>query len=188
MVRVAPLAVCIALWTMNTSVSEGQTRRNPTPVTDARICEVAVNPDTFNHKRIRLSGVVTQEFEHFGIADPSCTDAQDAAQIWLTFGGRVSAGVMYCCPGEGDRRRRPRDVIVEGLTIPLVEDPTLARFMRLLRSNDTFAGRATLVGTFFAGQGSERVPTLRGYGHLGCCALFVIERVEQVAPLSASPK
>lgn len=185
MLRAALLAVCVVLWTRQTSVSEGQTRRNPTPVADARICEVAVRPDTFNHKRIRLSGVVTQEFENFTIADPICSDAQNAAGIWLTFGGRVSPGVVYCCPGEGGRRRRPHDLIVDHLTIPLVEDAALASFVRLLRNNDQFAGRATLVGTFFAGQGSEKDPTGRGYGHLGCCALFVIEQVEQITPLSA---
>ncbi len=178
------LALGVFVWVLNASSAGAQPGRNR-EITDARICDVARKPDAFNHKRIRLTGIVTQEFEHFAIADAACVDAQDAAGIWLTFGGRVSPGVLYCCPGEGGRRRRPHDLIVDHLTISLVEDAALARFVRLLRNNDQFAGRATLVGTFFAGRGSENAPTWRGYGHFGCCALFVIEQVEQIAPLSA---
>jgi len=185
MLRAALLAVCVVSWTISASVAEAQTLRNPTAVTAARICDVAVNPDPFNHKRIRLSGIVTQEFESFTIADPACSDAPDAVGIWLTLGGRVSPGVTYCCPGEGDRKRRRRDLIVDGLPIPLVEDATLTRFVRLLRNNQAFVGRATLVGTFFAGLASGGAPNWRGYGHMGCCALFVIEQVEKIAPLSA---
>jgi hypothetical protein len=85
---------------LNVSSAGAQTGRNREAITDARTCDVARKPDAFNHKRIRLTGIVTQEFEHFAIADPFCADAQDAAQIWLTFGGRISAGVMYCCPGK----------------------------------------------------------------------------------------
>ena len=183
MVRVAIVAIGVLVWNLSPSVTRGQYARTHTPIVAAPICEVAVKPDAFNHKRLRLAGIVTQEFESFTIADPSCPDAQNAAGIWLTFGGRVSAGVAYCCPGEGDRRRRPRDLIVDGLTIPLVEDATLLRFVRLLRNNKEFAGRATLVGTFFVGQGAA--PNWRGYGHMGCCALLVIEQVEHIAPLSA---
>jgi hypothetical protein len=185
MVRTAVLTIAVAVWAMTASASGVQTPRKPTSITDAHICEVAAKPDPFDRKRIRLSGIVTQEFEHFTIADPACAEDQSLAGIWLTFGGRVSPGVTYCCPGEGDRRRRRRDLIVDHVTIPLIEDATLTLFVRLLRNNDAFAGRATLVGTFFAGQSSEQAPASRGYGHFGCCALFVIEQVEQVAPLSA---
>ena len=185
MIRVAIVAIGVLVWNLSPSVTRGQNARTRTSIADAPLCEVAVKPDAFNHKRLRLAGIVTQEFENFTIADPSCSDTQNAAGIWLTFGGRVSPGVIYCCPGEGDRRRRPRDLIVDGLTIPLVEDATLLRFVRLLRNNDEFAGRTTLVGTFFAGQESEAAPNWRGYGHMGCCALLVIEQVEQIAPLSA---
>lgn len=181
----AALTIAVAVWAVNPAA---QSLRRPVPVTDAQICEVAVKPDAFNRKRIRLSGVVSQEFESFTITDPSCSAAQNAAGIWLTFGGRVSPGVTYCCPGEGDRRRRSHDVIVDGVTIPLVEDAILTRFVRLLRNNKEFSGRATLVGTFFAGQGSADAPNWRGYGHMGCCALFVVEQVEQIAPLSAGSK
>jgi hypothetical protein len=188
MLRAELLAVCAVLWAMNASVIDAQTSGKPTSAIDARLCDVASEPDSFNLKRIRFSGIVTQQFESFTIADPGCSDARSAAQIWLTFGGRVSPGAAYCCPGEGDRRRRPRDLNVDGVTIGLVEDATLTRFVQLLRNNKEFAGRATLVGTFFAGQGSESAPNWRGYGHLGCCALFVIEQVEQIAPLSAGPR
>ena len=187
MLRVAIIAIGVLVGNLSPSVTRGQNARTRASIVDARICEVAVKHETFNHKRVRLAGLVTQEFESFILADPTCSDTQTAAGIWLTFGGRVSPGVVYCCPGEGDRRRRPRDLIVDGLTIPLVEDATLQRFVRLLLKNDSFAGRATLIGTFFAGQGSEAAPYWRGYGHMGCCALLVIEQVEQIRPLSASP-
>lgn len=158
-------------------------RADPVAVVDARVCEVSANPDAWNHKRIRLSGVVTRQFENFTLADPHCPDAPGSVGIWLTLGGRRSPQVVYCCPGEGAASRRD-EVKVEGLTIRLLEDATLARFVRLLTHNDDFSARATLVGTFFAGRRVERDLNWRGYGHFGCCTLFVIERVETVAPLS----
>lgn len=158
----------------------------PSPVIDAAVCNVSANPDAWNHKRIRLSGVVTKEFENFTIGDPACPAAADAVGIWLTLGGRRSSSVVYCCPGEGDGHRS-QAMTVDGMTVPLVEDAMLSQFVRLLRGNAEFSGRATLVGTFFAGRRAERDLNWRGYGHFGCCTLFVIERVEQLGPLSARP-
>jgi len=158
----------------------------PFPVIDARVCSVSADPDAWNHKRIRLSGIVTKEFESFTITDPGCPQTEDAVGIWLTLGGRTSPGVIYCCPGEG-QRDRAQAVTVNGITVPLIKDAMLAQFVRLLRGNETFSGRATLVGRFFAGQRADRDLNWRGYGHFGCCTLFVIERVEALAPLSAVP-
>ena len=95
------------------------------------------------------------------------------------FGGRVSSGTIYCCPGEGDGVRRKSTLMVEDIPMPLVEDATFQQFHRAIQGREEKALRATLVGTFFAGEKSDRTSGWRGYGHVGCCSLFVIELVER---------
>jgi hypothetical protein len=73
--------------------------------------------------------------------------------------------------------------MVDGITVSLVNDGRLQRFVALLKQNPHTAG-VILVGVFFAGgqKGGNGQPTLPGYGHLGCCSLLVIRQVEWVQP------
>jgi hypothetical protein len=68
---------------------------------------------------------------------------------------------------------------------PSVKDDQLRLFRGLLgeRSRTHQMTGATMTGTFYSGKPLKingRATTLRGYGHMGCCSLFVISSVESV--------
>lgn len=70
------------------------------------------------------------------------------------------------------------------MQIPLVNDPTFQQFLELLKGEPDTTVRSTLVGRFFYGT-KETLDTgtfWRGFGHLGCCTLLVIQRVESFEP------
>ena len=68
---------------------------------------------------------------------------------------------------------------------PLVKDEQLELFKKTLlergRLHQMTAG--TMIGTFYAGKPIKingRISWRGGYGHMGCCSLFVISRIETV--------
>ena len=160
--------------TASITAFEGAPLSQQPPATPRKstVCEMSKTPDGWNHVRVRLTAVATQDFEDFSLTDPACGDAES---IWLTYGGSVSSGTIYCCPGEGGESRRPKPLVIEGVALPLVEDSIFHRFQALRGKHARTAARVTLVGTFFAG---EKSALGRGFGHMGCCSLLAIERVE----------
>jgi hypothetical protein len=69
-----------------------------------------------------------------------------------------------------------------------VDDLTFNGFSDLLRKEEDTTVRLTAVGRFFSGE-KQRVNGKTwwgGAGHLGCCSLFVIERVESFEPHTRS--
>lgn len=153
------------------------------PPRSVTLCQLAKDPAAYNHALVRISGTASQGFEDFTLHDPNCQPPiSDNFSVWLAYGGKLKSGTVYCCPGEGEKRQRTQPAEIEGIGVPLVNDAPLHRFMSALRRKPHTA-RATLIGVFFAGQrqqpGAE--PTLPGYGHLGCCSLLVIEKVESVS-------
>ena len=154
------------------STDTALSQQPPATPRKATVCEMSKKPDGWNHVRVRLTAVATQDFEDFSLTDPACGDT---ALIWLTYGGSVSSGTIYCCPGEGGESRRPKPLVIDGVALPLVEDSVFDRFRALLGKQARTAARVTVVGTFFAG---EKGDLGRGFGHMGCCSLLVIERVE----------
>jgi hypothetical protein len=68
---------------------------------------------------------------------------------------------------------------------PFVNDEQAQTFEAVLRERQQVGGmtRATMVGTFYAGEPfktKDNQTIWRGHGHLGCCSLFVLSRVEDV--------
>lgn|GEM_PF-6861648 len=68
---------------------------------------------------------------------------------------------------------------------PLVNDIVMQQFRSLLlyRSRNREMTAATMVGTYYAGSPiriNNRLVRLGGYGHMGCCSLFVISQVESI--------
>jgi len=156
-----------------------QLREEPSEIT---FCELSKKPATYNHKLVRLTAFVSFAFEDFSLSDPSCNRSKEDVSIWLTYGGRSESGAVYCCPGEGSKEKRRQDVSVEGITIPLIPDKNFTDLRNLLTSEHNTTVRASLVGRFFSGnvdQGQRKMP---GYGHMGCCSLFVIQQVKSVDP------
>ena len=145
-------------------------------------CELSKNPAEFNRTFVRLTGFVTHGLEDFEIHDPACRT--QGFSIWLMYGGTAESNTVYCCPGEASRESRGAPVTVEGITLPLEQDQPFQQFRALLRREPDTTASTTLVGTFFSGKrelsGADAI--WRGYGHMGCCSLLVIQRVTSFEP------
>jgi hypothetical protein len=177
MTRKCILVVAVLLAAQGASFAQSTP---PAPPRDASVCELTMDPPAWHARRVRLTSTATHEFENFSLADSTCDGRKRAARVWLTYGGRVSSRAVYCCPGEGDNSERPTPLVVDGLTLPITQDKTFDEFRKMLSSRPRTKARVTLVGTFFAGTKTEMSATgWGGYGHMGCCGLLVIERVER---------
>ena len=147
-------------------------------------CDLAANPAAFDHELIRITAFVSHGFENFTLSDPSCSEQREHFQVWLTYGGKTQSSTVYCCPGEDGREPRSRPLTVEDIQVPLQTDQTFEQFTNLLKAETDTTARATLVGRFFAGgkETGKDSTYWRGYGHMGCCSLFVIQSVEAFDP------
>jgi hypothetical protein len=146
------------------------------------VCQLQKNPPAFDHKLVEVEAFVSQGFEDFTLFDPQC---YVYPEIWLEYGGKVNSGTIYFGAGTSDRQR-PKDLIVQGIPIPLVDDEVFRKFDERIhlqgpRGHGPIT-RATLVGTFFAGR-KEIYPSGKsvwsGFGHFGCCTLLAIEQVKE---------
>jgi hypothetical protein len=140
-------------------------------------CQLSRDPAAHNHELVRLTAFVTHGFEDFHLTDPSC--ATQGFSVWVMYGGKVQSDTAYCCPGES-AKARPESMTVEGVQIPLVDNPTFRKFTDLLKKEPDTTVRVTALGRFFSGEKRtiNGVTSWGGAGHFGCCSLFVIQRVE----------
>ena len=82
------------------------------------LCDVAHDPAAYNHKLLEVTGLVEHGFEIFNLFDPTCSSSQS---VWLEYGGKSKSGTTYCC-GVTPDRHRSKELVVEGIPIPLVKD------------------------------------------------------------------
>jgi hypothetical protein len=146
-------------------------------------CDLAKHPKSFDAKIIRVRGILSVHFEDFSLTAPDCDTPQG---IWLAFGGDVPGIVPSTA---NDNSRTPGvDIKVNGVSHGIKKDEKFRRLYALIaaRHGDkpAYTVTATLEGAFYAGE--ERLlangqTDFSGYGHLGCCALFVITQVLDVA-------
>lgn len=150
-------------------------------------CELARNPAAHNHELVRLNAFVTHGFENFTLADPSCVPPPHSS-IWVMYGGKAESRTVYCCPGEGGRTLRPKALEVESVQIPLVVDRVFLQFTQLLKKEPDTTVRFTAIGRFFSGKEETLKDSTYwgGYGHMGCCSLFVIQKIEGIEPHTRS--
>ncbi|MGO9649431.1 MAG: hypothetical protein ACLPOO_15415 [Terriglobales bacterium] len=141
-------------------------------------CELSREPAAHNHELVRLTAFVTHGFEDFHIADPTCHTL--GFSVWVMYGGKAQSGTAYCCPGETGDKTRSEPLTVEGVQIPLVDDSVFGQFTNLLAKEPDTTARVTVVGRFFSGEKRtiNGATSWGGAGHMGCCSLFVIQRVE----------
>ena len=145
------------------------------------VCELKTDPAAFDHKLVQATSFLSHGFEDFTLLDPSCGSWPD---IWLEYGGKAASGTMNCC-GVTNARTRPNQVQVENVSIPLVEDENFHKLDSLLQVPGAYAiAHATVVGRFFSGKqiSYPKAKHWGGYGHMGCCSLFVIQQVLAVDP------
>ncbi len=149
---------------------------------DVTYCDLSRDPAGHNHELVRLTAFVTHGFEDFHFAEPTCRT--QGFSIWVMYGGSAQSNTAYCCPGETGSKSRREALIVEGVNVPLVDDSIFRRFTSLLTKEPDTTVRLTAVGTFFSGekQTINGFTSWGGAGHLGCCSLLVIQRVESFDP------
>lgn len=153
----------------------------PAPVTT---CQLERDPAAYHHKRVQVTTFVSHGFEDFTVFDPECsTSFPNSSPVWLEYGGLVTSGTIYCC-GVSSERRRPKQLVIDGVPIPLVDDARFREFDMLIQRAPDSVVRATLIGRFFAGERAlhPEADSWGGYGHLGCCSLLAIEQVVSVEP------
>lgn len=150
-------------------------------------CDLAKDPAAHNHELVRLNAFVTHGFENFILADPSCVSPPHFS-IWVMFGVKAESSTVYCCPGEGGRTSRSKPLEVEGMQIPLIADRVFQQFTDLLKKEPDTTVRLSVLGRFFSGEKETFNDSAfwRGYGHLGCCSLFVIQEIKKFEPHTRS--
>jgi len=100
------------------------------------------------------------------------------------YGGKAESNTVYCCPGEAGEQERRQSLKIEGIDLPLLNDRAFRQFNDFLAREADTTVRVTLLGTFFSGR-KQTVGNRTfwgGAGHLGCCSLFVVERVISFEP------
>jgi hypothetical protein len=145
------------------------------------VCRLKADPAAFNHKLVQVTSFVSHGFEDFSLQEPICNSTFD---IWIEYGGKAVSGTVFCCGGSGERTRR-KEMKVEDISIPLVEDENFRKLDRLLQVPPSYAiAHATIIGRFFSGKEISYPKGKRwgGYGHMGCCSLLVIQQVVAVDP------
>jgi len=143
-------------------------------------CELLKNPPAFNHKLIKISGVVSRGFEKFTLRDDRCA-SQDI--VWLELGGTRGSEVVYCCGDNNIDLKRKSPLVVEGMETTLVDDKKLRKFEHLTKKQRGYGtARVTIIGRFFSGvqQTFPGGTFWVGYGHMGMGTLLVIQQVLEV--------
>jgi hypothetical protein len=145
------------------------------------VCQLQKDPPAYNQKLVEVEAFVTQGFENFSLFDPECNIYPG---IWLEYGGKINSGTIYLGAGSSDRQR-PKELVVQNIAIPLVDDDLFHRFdERIHLKGPRDHGPVThakLVGRFFSGR-KEIYPngesSWGGFGHFGCCTLLAIQQVK----------
>jgi hypothetical protein len=144
------------------------------------VCQVKTNPAEYNHQLIEVTGFVSHGFEDFTIFDPTCSSYPN---IWLEYGGTAASGTMYCCGVTADRSR-PQQIVVKGISVPLIQDDKFRNFDNLIQRPPDSLAHSVIRGRFFSGEREAGPKGVRwaGFGHFGCCSLLVIQQIVSVDP------
>jgi hypothetical protein len=142
------------------------------------LCDLLKDPKAFSGTNIQIRGTIISEFEIFNIGDDSCSRSNRPG-IWLMFGGDVD------CPTPSTwndvNRPKGKNVKFDGVEYSLVKDKSFSKLHNAITlrrdKKSVYRITASLEGTFFAGDTENTMP---GYGHIGCCYLFIIHKISQV--------
>jgi hypothetical protein len=150
---------------------------------DTTICEINKNPAAYSGKTLRIRGFVSSGFEDFTFHSKEC---DRGPSIWLMYADDEPE-IKYWTrtPGPGSKT-----ILYQGESYPILKDKSYQNFSQSTQASEngkpTYQVTATLSGVFFA-QTSRRFPSGQllpeGYGHEGCCHLFIITAVSEVTPV-----
>jgi hypothetical protein len=154
------------------------------------LCEVKAHPENFLHRLVEFNAIASHGFEESMIEDSRCSWPDRGPGVWMEYGGKRTTATMYCC-GMSPKPARSDTLVVDGISLELVDDDTFREFDKRLhpghpKQRSTVTVRATLRGRIFARYegigGTKQNPEWRGYGHMDCCMLFVVTQVVSIDP------
>lgn len=146
------------------------------------VCELLRTPSAYDGKAVQIRGKLKFDFEGKEVDDSACGLALSHTAIWWTYGGT---------PPFSQEARRNR---ISESARPVLRDAQFIEYNERIQAhrNKLLDGEmcrthktcgyydvlATFTGRFFA---SPMIPRqLSGYGHMGCCHLFVVEQISEV--------
>jgi hypothetical protein len=162
--------------------------QNPEVPLRVSLCEVKAHPENFVHKLVEFTATASHGFEDSMVEDSRCSWPEGGPGVWMEYGGKRSTATMYCC-GFSPKPDRDKTLIIDGITLDLVDDDNFRAFDKLLHPEHLKPGssatvKASLRGRIFARYegigGTQQGLGWRGYGHMGCCMLFVVTQVVSV--------
>jgi hypothetical protein len=151
---------------------------------ETTICEINRNPEAYSGKALRVRGFVSSHFEDFTLHSKDC---DRGTGIWLMYANNKSDMNYWARSAESTANT----VAYLGESYPIVKDKSYDDFLHYVEDwkNDqpVYQVSANLTGKFFAitwkKYPSGQVLPNPGYGHLGCCHLFIITAVSAVTPI-----
>lgn len=148
------------------------------------------SPENFLGKLVEFTATASHGFEDSMVEDSRCSWPEGGPGVWMEYGDKRSTGTTYCC-GVTPRRDRPAALVIEGTRLDLVDDGTFRASDRRLHPKRPKPGSSDAVGATLRGRmfgrygevmGTQQKGSWRGYGHMGCCMLFVVTQVVSVDP------
>jgi hypothetical protein len=156
------------------------------------LCEIKAHPENFQHKLVEFRATASHGFEDSMVEDSACPWPENKNPgVWMEFGGTHSTDTMYCC-GFSPKPVRPATLKVDGMEIPLVDDDLFKKFDSALHA-DPKPKQSVTVDAILRGRIFARRKTINkdeywgGYGHMGCCMLFVVTQVLSVGHVGTRP-
>lgn len=168
-------------------LSAAQRQEQPVRVS---LCDIKAHPENFLRKLVEFTATASHGFEDSMVEDSRCPWPDHGPGVWMEYGGKRSTATMYCC-GVSPKPDRANTLVIDGISLDLVDNDTFREFDKRLHRTQSKqrsynAVRATLRGRIFARYegigGTQQDPTWRGYGHMGCCMLFVVTQVVSIDP------
>jgi hypothetical protein len=154
------------------------------PLREVEVCQILSDPNAFDGRMVRLRGRLDFEFEDHSVNDLACGQPLLHTGIWWVYGG------------DSYLAREPELKNVQSLTSPVLKDAQFEEFdvrTRAYRRSKPDGGTcrshhecayydvvATYTGRFVAGKIRPGRTLAGGFGHMGCCHLFVIEQISDV--------
>ncbi len=182
------IAFLAALLVMGLRPMQSPTQHPEGPM-QVSLCEVKAHPENFLHKLVEFTATASHGFEDSMVEDSRCAWPERGPGVWMDYGGKRSTATMYCC-GISPKPNRNDVLEVEGIQLDLVDDETFRAFDTRLhpshpgRTSATVRARlrGRIFGKYGGIAGTQQNPGWRGYGHMGCCMLFVVTQVVSVEP------
>jgi hypothetical protein len=156
------------------------------PVREVELCEILSDPAPFDGQMVRFRGRLTMEFETRVVDDSACGPHLRHTGIWWSYGGEP---VITTFPGDAKR--------IDAVTSPIVKDAQFHEFETRAHSHRArrpdgkecnsyleckyYDVVTTFTGRFWARNMAPRRNRTGPFGHMGCCHLFVVEHISDVA-------